>query len=359
MRLISFCILQMAFCLATVAQVNYNISATGLKDGAKLYLLNAENNIVLDSVSVINGIASFNGQVPEVMVGAISESKTMRQAISEFIIDGEAIVIAEGLMVGSETNIRYGKYQKQQKDIENQGNAIMEEYKNLYQSSAGQIPEEKMKDLQTRYMQIAAQNETLVQNILNENKDNLIPLTSLIYGAEQLGIDKVAAYMKEYKHADRKSLKPVKDMLAKEAIKLPGAKVVNFTMNNLKGNPVNLTDYVGKGHYVLVDFWASWCGPCRQEMPNVKADYEKFHPKGFEIVGVSLDNNKSAWEKAVSDLGITWPQMSDLKGWQCEGAAVYNIRAIPATILFDPEGKVVASGLRGAELTKKLKEIYE
>ena len=143
-----------------------------------------------------------------------------------------------------------------------------------------------------------------------------------------------------------------------EARKAQGVMFKDVEMKNLAGETVRLSRWVGRGNYVLVDFWASWCGPCRMEMPNVKEAYAKFHPKGFEIVGISLDNKQEAWEKGVTDLGITWPQMSDLQGWKCVGASLYNIRSIPATILFAPDGTVVEAGLRGEALSQKLAEIY-
>lgn len=138
-----------------------------------------------------------------------------------------------------------------------------------------------------------------------------------------------------------------------------GKPLQDFTMNDVKGKPRKLSDYVGKGNYVLVDFWASWCPPCRQEMPNLVALYKQYHKKGFEIVGVSLDNKQENWEKGLKDLGMTWPQLSDLQGWKNEGAALYGVHSIPHTVLFDPQGNIVAKKLYDEKLREKLAEIYE
>lgn len=138
-----------------------------------------------------------------------------------------------------------------------------------------------------------------------------------------------------------------------------GMKFTELEMNDLEGKPVKLSQWAGKGNCVLIDFWASWCGPCRQEMPNVVANYKKYHDKGFEIVGVSFDSNGDAWKKAVSELGMTWPQMSDLKGWESAGAKAYGITSIPASVLLDAEGKIIGMNLRGEALGEKLAEIYK
>lgn len=159
-----------------------------------------------------------------------------------------------------------------------------------------------------------------------------------------------------YNEAD---LKAAKELLKALELRVPGKMFTDLSMPNLEGKTVKLSDWCGKGNYVLVDFWASWCGPCRAEMPNVVEAYKKYHAKGFEVIGVSFDQKKEAWAAAVKKLGMEWPQMSDLKGWQSAGASAYGIRAIPANVLLDPQGKIVAVDLREQALQDKLAEIYK
>ena len=128
-----------------------------------------------------------------------------------------------------------------------------------------------------------------------------------------------------------------------------GQPFTDFTLQTSNGEKLSLADVVKAHKVTMIDFWASWCGPCRAEMPHVKTAYEKFHNQGFEIVGVSLDNNAEAWKKAIDQLKLSWPQMSDLKGWDCEGARLYGVSAIPATVLIK-DGKIVARDLRGDSL---------
>ena len=138
-----------------------------------------------------------------------------------------------------------------------------------------------------------------------------------------------------------------------------GKKFVDFEMADTKGNMHKLSEYVGKGKIVLIDFWASWCPPCRRDMPNVVATYNKYKNKGFDIVGISLDSKGDAWEKGIKDLNITWTQLSDLQGWQNAGAKLYGVNSIPHTVLVDKDGTIIAKGLHGVEVGEKLAELLK
>ena len=143
-----------------------------------------------------------------------------------------------------------------------------------------------------------------------------------------------------------------------QTVRAIGNKFTDIAMNDTTGRERRLSEWCGKGRYVLIDFWASWCGPCRAEMPNVTACYEKYHAKGLDIVAISFDTNKDAWLRAINTMEMPWVHLSDLAGWNSLGAKTYDIKGIPANILLDGEGNIIDNDLRDYMLEEKLAEIF-
>jgi thiol-disulfide isomerase/thioredoxin len=147
------------------------------------------------------------------------------------------------------------------------------------------------------------------------------------------------------------------EYIAKLKLVSVGQPYLDFTQETPEGNFLALSELVGKSKLLLVDFWASWCGPCRAENPNVVAVYNDYHEKGFDILGVSLDMNKENWIKAIETDGLIWHNVSDLKYWNNAAAQDYAISSIPSNLLIDENGIIIAKNLRGEDLRKKVEEI--
>ena len=219
--------------------------------------------------------------------------------------------------------------------------------------------EEKMKQLQEEFASYNEEFRSDVKKIYGK----LEPGLAMMYGMNYLDpnqdfpfIDSIAGIIKK----EFPDLQMVQDFVAQieqmRSLSI-GTQAPDISLPTPAGDTVTLSSLRGK--YVLIDFWASWCKPCRVENPHVVEMYEKYKDDGFEIYAVSLDREKGDWEKAIEDDGLTWVHVSDLKYFNSEAAALYKIQAIPATVLLDPEGKIIAKNLRGETLEKKLEEIFK
>jgi thiol-disulfide isomerase/thioredoxin len=218
----------------------------------------------------------------------------------------------------------------------------------------------RITELQGEYLRITNQGHDQVAALIKDQPSSLAVINLLQQG-NLLDRDKyfdlyIATADKLKKEWPNYAVtKPFIEMVDKMKVTAIGQVSPEIEMPNPDGQVIKLSSLRGK--YVLVDFWAKWCGPCRRENPNVVKAYQKYKDKGFEVFGVSLDRNREDWLQAIQEDGLTWTHVSDLKYFDSKAANDYNISAIPFSILLDPEGKIIAKNLRGASLDKKLEEV--
>jgi peroxiredoxin len=202
--------------------------------------------------------------------------------------------------------------------------------------------------------------DNLLGQIPETSRTYMLALGGVIYGLQSAKSPLMGTYAKRYADKYRKTepeaVAQIDQMLKLSASFVTGNEAPDFTMDDPNGNPVKLSDF--KGKVLLVDFWASWCGPCRRENPHVVEAYHKYHPKGFDVLGVSLDKTKEPWLAAIEKDGLIWNHVSDLKGWANAAAQLYGVTSIPHTVLLDKEGKIIARNLRGPALDAKLVELF-
>jgi peroxiredoxin len=220
-------------------------------------------------------------------------------------------------------------------------------------SSSGNQAEAKR--LQEQFMALQQENQNQLKAFVKANPSSVV---SVYTAGNILNLDEQYTFIDSmnttFKAAlpNSKYTKFLDARLSKMRSTAMGSAAPDIKLPSPNGQEIALTSLRGK--YVLIDFWASWCGPCRKENPNVVRMYNKYKDKGFEIFGVSLDQDRAKWLKAIENDKLTWPHVSDLKGWESAAASLYGITAIPQTVLLDKEGKIIAKNLRGEALEAKL-----
>lgn len=341
----------------------YKISGTieNVADGEYVYLSEAKGRelVKLDSAVVTTGAFTFNGRQDAPVNRYITYTpKEGKRMMTDFFLENGNIIVAlgeENKVTGTPNNDIYQTYKNEQ-------NVARKEMRALYeQLRAEGISDEQKAEIEAKATELENKSSEYIYNFIDANIANPVGIhlwPGNSYSMELSQLQALAAKVPaEYKENERiaKLLQRI-EVLAKTAV---GQKFTDFTMPDPEGNPVKLSDIIAKNKYTLIDFWASWCGPCRAEMPNVVAAYKEFNKKGFGIVGVSLDSDAEAWKKAIKDMDMTWDHMSDVKGWECEGAALYGVSSIPATVLVAQDGTIIERNLRGEAIKEKLSELLK
>lgn len=355
---------------ALLAQTPFSFNVTGtikgVKDNGKIYIHHKwENKSITDSVKVKAGKFLYANRSLETNMYWITKSNNLNEQPNLiFFIDGEKTNITAHIdslplakISGGQTEKDYLEYNTIMQGFAGQNQAIV----NAYNDARTQNDNNTMNAKVQEFNVLEATRKNAMNDFIKLHSKSAVSAYA-IYFNNQNSQAPVEELEKTVALLDKSILNTKYGKLAQEKIlQLKGTQIgneaANFSQETPEGKMVSLHDL--KGKYVLVDFWASWCGPCRGENPNVVAAFNKYKDKGFTVLGVSFDQNKDKWIQAIAADKLTWTQVSDLKGWGNEAGKIYGITSIPQNILLDKEGKIVAKNLRGADLDAKLAEIIK
>jgi thiol-disulfide isomerase/thioredoxin len=244
--------------------------------------------------------------------------------------------------------------------------ARLDSISQLYDSLAAQnlmtpeLDEQLNAQWDSIYEQTIAGYAQFFEHHINDSTGQAV-FASTSWGTRRLSIEQLDAILSKADSAFQSTelYQQSVERLNRMKLTAPGTPFQEIVSKTPAGKEIKLSGFAGKGKYVLLDFWASWCPPCRAEMPHLVELYAKYKDKNFEIVGYSLDRNEADWKKGLAELKMTWPQMSDCAFWQSLPVQLYDIHGIPATVLIAPDGKIIEKGLRGEALTQRLQELIQ
>jgi peroxiredoxin len=375
-RIIGFFFALVSLSAQAQTTTNFTISGTattGNLSVAKVYLqYQSEGNNTMDSSDFVNGKYSFKGNISEPVLarirvkyspdaaGKMIKPMQGRDLISVFLSSGDITInsidsFSNITVNGSVAQDDYTKLTKSFQPLNEQMNGLYKQFEEAGDDEA------KKKAIEDKADSLDKLQKKMYADFVTTHPNSPIALYCVnVFAGWDINPELVAPLYAKLPATTQQSFsgKNLGDRIAIARKTAIGNVAPEFVQNDTLGNPIALSSFRGK--YVLVDFWASWCGPCRRENPMVVKAFQHFQAKGFTIVGVSLDQPgaKEKWMDAIHKDALTWTHVSDLKYWENEVAKQYGIRAIPQNFLLDPSGKIIAKNLNGETLEKKLTELF-
>ncbi|MDR1881972.1 MAG: AhpC/TSA family protein [Prevotella sp.] len=357
-------VLMLATACGKKEQFTINGTLAGASDSVKVYLQKLENNwkdqVAIDSAYVANGKFEFKGLAKEeakIHFIALAEPTDKVKRPVLLIVEPGQIKVALDSVSGIGGTVLNDAYQA----LNTKLNELDVELKAIYEKSKLDTAKVAQAEFEKQYEEVNARK---TKEIYDYAKANIQSQTGAYVFASRsylFTLDQMKELFASVKPEDKTNdwMKKLDTRIQALNATSEGQPFTDLKGKTPDGKDAALADYAGKGKYVLVDFWASWCPPCRAEMPKLVEAYKQYKDKGLEIAGVSLDKTNEDWVKGIGDLGITWPQISDLKYWDSELAAAYGVNSIPHLVLLDKDGKIIARGLSADKAVAKLTELLK
>ncbi len=366
----------------------------GNADGKTVYLCDYYPPVLIDSTVISNGIFTFKGEMdtpvrrrilidnnPEGfdgdknrgMLTALFYMENSKIDISTHIDSMQPYYynpkqkVSKPLIKGSKSEDLYQRYQASTNDLRKEYARLDGEYLQTYHIPAldGVFNTEEGIAITRKINAVSEEMEKAKWNFIKENASTMVAYDMALNYFRGMFVELTSAQIDELLAIMEPAWKgtPQYDelkKLAEEARPIAvGSKYIDVELQNRAGETVKLSDFIAEGKYTMLDFWASWCGPCRGEIPHLKEVYKEYGDKSFEIVSISLDEKQAAWEKAMDDEQMTWPQLVDLKGFEGSAATTYKVLGIPYCILLNPKGEIIKVNVRGAQLNAALEDRVE
>lgn len=362
-RLLSLVVALLALVACSKPTFNVKVELQNA-EGKMVYLQKFEDNksTIIDSVLMQGNVANFTVEEGNPATYYSIRVEKVRYAIGFFSENNDVTIVGD-VKDNSTTQITASYAQQLINEYEQENIKFYDQFRELgkkYEIAAQANDEAAMEKIYAEYEQVE-KNQTSYRNLfISKNYNSFVSSYILYNNRLNYELNELEDFVNHFNISqDNEFSKLLNEYILQLKRVAVGQPYLDFTQETPEGTFLSLSELVGKSKLLLVDFWASWCGPCRGENPNVVAVYKEYHEKGFDVLGVSLDMKKENWIKAIEDDGLIWHNVSDLKYWNNEAAQDYAVSSIPSNVLIDENGIIIAKNLRGEDLRKKVEEILK